>query len=86
MHHLKHETFPQLSRISGVVSASMLRRTTATGVEFLIVTTWQSMQAIKPCAGETAHVAAVPPAVQAMMVAYDPEVTHDDIVETYLPA
>jgi heme-degrading monooxygenase HmoA len=83
--HLTSETFPQLSRIEGFVSASILRRPTAKGVEFLIVTTWQSMDAIKEFAGDAAHLAVVPERVQAMMVEYDREVTHYEIANTYRP-
>ena len=49
--HLQLETFPELSRIPGFVSASILRRPTSNGVEFLIVTTWESMDAIRLFAG-----------------------------------
>jgi heme-degrading monooxygenase HmoA len=85
INHLKNETFPQLSRIGGFIGASILRRPTAKGEEFLIVTTWRSMEAIQQFAGKSAHIAVVPPAVQAMMVEYDKEVTHYEIADTYLP-
>jgi heme-degrading monooxygenase HmoA len=85
VHHLEHETFPQLSGIDGFVSASILRRDTDAGVEFLIVTTWRSMEAIRQFAGEAVEVAVVPPAVRAMMVEYDQEVAHYEVVGTYRP-
>ena len=81
--HLQHETFPELSRITGFVSASILRRLTSKGVEFLIVTTWESMDAIRHFAGESVDTAVVPPVVQAMMVEYDHEVSHYEIADTY---
>jgi heme-degrading monooxygenase HmoA len=84
--HLQHDTFPHVSRISGFVSASILRRSTEAGVEFVIVTTWQSMDAIRQFSGEAAEVAVVPPAVQAMMLEYDTTVAHYQVVETYRPA
>jgi heme-degrading monooxygenase HmoA len=83
--HLQHDTFPQLSRILGFVSASILRRPAASGVEFLVVTTWQSMDAIRQFAGDAPEVAVVPPAVLAMMVEHDATVAHYQIVETYRP-
>ena len=83
--HLQQEVFPRLARIDGFVSASILRRETARGVEFLIVTTWESMDAIRQFAGEPVHVAVVPPAAQAMMVEYDREVAHYEIADTYRP-
>ena len=81
--HLTTETFPQLSRIDGFVSASILRRPTTKGVEYLIVTTWQSMDAIRQFAGDAADLAVVPERVQAMMVEYDREVAHYEVANTY---
>ena len=43
------------------------------------------MEAIQQFAGKSAHIAVVPPAVQAIMVEYDKEVTHYEIADTYLP-
>jgi heme-degrading monooxygenase HmoA len=80
VNHLRHETFPKLSNIGGFIGASILRRATDRGTEFLIVTTWRSMEAIRQFAGEAAHVAVVPPVVQAMMVEYDKEVVHYEVV------
>ena len=85
LRHLQNDTFPQLSQIAGFVSATILRRTIAQGVEFVIVTKWQSMAAISQFAGESEHLAVVPPAVQAMMIEYDAMVAHYEIVDTYRP-
>ncbi len=81
--HLRSETFPQLARIEGFISASILRRSVRQGTEFLIVTTWQSIEAIRRFAGESASTAVVPPSVQAMMIDYDREVVHYEVVEEY---
>jgi heme-degrading monooxygenase HmoA len=81
--HLRQDTFPKLSEIDGFISASILRRPTDQGVEFLIITRWQSMEAIRQFAGDQAHIAVVPAAVQAMMVKYDREVTHYEVVDRY---
>jgi heme-degrading monooxygenase HmoA len=83
--HLQEETFPKLSEIDGFVYASILKRETEQGTEFLIVTHWQTMDAIREFAGETTHIAVVPPVVQEMMVEYDQEVAHYEIVEEYVP-
>lgn len=83
--HLQNETFPKLVRIEGFIKASILRRPIGEGTEFLIVTTWQSIEAIRNFAGESATTAVVPASVQAMMVEYDREVAHYEIVEEYSP-
>jgi len=83
--HLKSETFPQLALIPGFIAASILQRTTDDGIEFLIVTTWESLESIQKFAGQSAQLAVVPPAVQAMMVDYDKEVVHYELAATYQP-
>jgi len=85
IHHLRSDTFPELARIEGFIKASILRRPVGEGTEFLIVTIWQSIEAIHKFAGESANTAVVPPSVQAMMVDYDREVAHYEIVEEYSP-
>jgi heme-degrading monooxygenase HmoA len=79
--HLKTETFPAIAKIPGFVGAAILRRAVTGGVEFRIVTTWESLAAIREFAGESAEVAVVPEKVQAMMVSYDRVVSHYEIVE-----
>jgi heme-degrading monooxygenase HmoA len=77
--HLRQETFPKLKEIPGFVSASILRRSVPNGVEFLIVTTWESIDAIQGFAGTDVGTAVVPPRVQEMMVEYDNRVRHYQI-------
>jgi heme-degrading monooxygenase HmoA len=79
--HLRRDTFPQLERIPGFVDATILRRAVARGVEFLIITRWQSLDAIRGFAGADAETAVVPQNVQRMMLEYDRRVAHYEIVE-----
>ena len=77
--HLQRETFPAIRRLPGFVSASILRRPVPQGVEFLIVTTWDSLDAIRALAGDDVERAVVPEAVQAMMIQYDRTVRHFEV-------
>jgi heme-degrading monooxygenase HmoA len=79
--HFWRDTFPQLSTIPGFIHATILKRLVDEGVEFLIVTDWASMDAIKQFAGENPSAAVVPPAVQNMMVRFDSQVIHYETVE-----
>jgi heme-degrading monooxygenase HmoA len=79
--HLRAETFPQLSKMTGFVDARILRRRTRGGVEFLIVTQWESLTAIQQFAGENVEHAVVPESVQAMMLDYDRTVRHYDVLD-----
>jgi len=78
--HLRSDTFPKLSEIGGFISASILRRTVRQGTEFLIITVWESIEAIERFASATADVAVVPEVVQAMMIEYDRIVRHYEVV------
>jgi len=81
--HLQRETFPAIREIDGFIDASILNRATESGVEFLVVTRWRSMDAIRHFAGESTNVAVVPMAVQAMMVEYDKRVEHYEVVDEF---
>lgn len=78
--HLNRETFPQLRRIAGFHSASILRRDVSVGVEFRIVTEWQSLDAIRTFAGENPEEAVVPDEVKKMMISFDRHVAHYEVV------
>jgi len=71
--HLQNDTFPRLSRILRFVSASILRKHTARGVEFIVLITWQSMDAIRQFAGETIDMAVVPQTARS----HDGRLRHD---------
>jgi len=79
--HLRRETFPAIGKLAGFKSASILRREVPEGVEFLIVTTWHSLDAIRAFAGANIEVAVVPEKAQAMMIDYDRVVRHYEVVE-----
>jgi heme-degrading monooxygenase HmoA len=79
--HLRGETFPQLERIPGFMDATILRRSVERGVEFLVVTRWQSLRAIQAFAGADAEVAVLPEKVDRMMLEYDRRARHYEVVE-----
>ena len=79
--HLRTETFPALRKIPGFVDATILTRPFGHGVEFLIVTTWESIDAIATFAGGDPVVAVLPAKAAAMMIEYDRRVRHFEVVE-----
>ena len=78
--HLLRHTFPALREIPGFVDASILSRVVANGVEFLIVTRWDSLEAITQFAGSDPETAVVPVEVVAMMLEYDRRVKHFEVI------
>ena len=78
--HLQTETFPAIRKLPGFISSSILRRPVPEGVEFLIVTSWASVEAIRAFAGENSETAVVPQQVHNMMVDYDRVVLHYEVL------
>lgn len=79
--HLRDETFPAIARLPGFVGASILRRDLPDGVEFLVVTRWDSLDSIRAFAGDDINVAVVPRHVQDMMADFDRTVSHYEVVQ-----
>jgi heme-degrading monooxygenase HmoA len=78
--HLRSETFPALQKIPGFVNASILSRPFGAGIEFVIVTNWDSMEAIVKFAGSDPETAVVPDKAAAMMIEYDRRVRHFEVI------
>jgi len=78
--HLREETFPAIERLPGFVGSAILRRAVPEGVEFLVVTHWESLEAIRAFAGEAVEAAVVPQVVRDMMLDYDHSVRHYEVV------
>jgi heme-degrading monooxygenase HmoA len=79
--HLRTETFPTVRKLPGFVSASVLSRRLDNGIEFLIVTQWESLDAIARFAGADLETAVVPAKAAAMMIEYDRRVRHFEVIE-----
>jgi heme-degrading monooxygenase HmoA len=79
--HLLRETLPALGKIDGFVDVAILTRRVETGVEFLVITRWASMDAIATFAGSDVEAAVVPGKVRQMMIEYDAGVKHYEVVK-----
>jgi hypothetical protein len=78
--HLRTDTFPALARLAGFIEASIQRRELASGTEFLVVTTWASLDSIRAFAGADIELPVVPAVVQDMMIDYDRSARHYQVV------
>jgi hypothetical protein len=79
--HLRTDTFPALRALPGFAGASILSRSFAAGIEFLVVTQWRALDDIARFSGPDLEAAVVPPAVAHMMIEYDRRVRHYQVVE-----
>jgi heme-degrading monooxygenase HmoA len=74
--HLEKTVFPNLAKTEGLRNSYYLKRPVKEGVEFLIVTEWDSVEAIKTFAGKDYDKSVVDPYAKEMMVSYDKNVRH----------
>jgi heme-degrading monooxygenase HmoA len=77
--HLQHATLPSLRRIDGHEGAFVLRREEEGEVEFVVLTLWRSLDAVRTFAGERYETAVVPPDAQRVLERYDDRVSHYDV-------
>ena len=78
--HLYDDVVPVLGDIPGYQGIQILRRDTDDGeVEFIVWTTWTSMEAIRQFAGEEPEVAVVAPAARALLARWNERVHHYEV-------
>lgn len=78
--HLQTSVLPELRQIDGFQEVFLMRKDTSDAVEFVVLTMWESMDAIRKFAGENAEVAVVAPAAQVLFREFDSTVKHFEIV------
>ena len=78
--HLETSVLPELRQIDGFQGVQLLRQDSTETVEFIVLTFWESMDAIRKFAGEDAEVAVVAPAAQPLFREYDSRVKHLQVV------
>ncbi len=76
------KVFPALGAIEGHRGAYLLRRALGGATELVVLTLWQSMEAVRRFAGAHAEKAVVEPEARAMLTSFDDSVTHFEIVHS----
>jgi heme-degrading monooxygenase HmoA len=74
--HLRNDIFPALRKMDGFAGATASSRDVDDGVEFRVITTWTSREAIERFTGGDITTAVIAPDAKAMMVRYDEHATH----------
>lgn len=80
--HASSHVFPALGAIDGYRGAYLLRRALTDAIEFVVLTLWASMDAVRRFAGSEPEKAVVDPEAQAVLIDFDKFVTHFEIVES----
>ena len=74
--HFREKVVPELRKLPGFLGAHLARRQLGDQIEFLILTRWQSMDAIRGFAGADHDKAVVEPGAIAALVEFDRAVQH----------
>jgi heme-degrading monooxygenase HmoA len=80
--HFRERVISELRDVPGFMGAQLSRRDVDGGVEFLVLTQWQSMDAIRGFAGTEVDKAVVEAGAAAALVEFDERVRHYEVVET----
>jgi uncharacterized protein YciI/heme-degrading monooxygenase HmoA len=84
-HYIRHVTrtvLPKLRRVEGQRGAYLLRRNISGASEFVVLTLWDSMEAVRRFAGDQPDKAVVEPEARAVLNGFDEFVTHFEVVTT----
>jgi heme-degrading monooxygenase HmoA len=79
--HFRNNVVPELRRIDGFLGARLLRRKLENQIEFVVLTRWASLDAIKAFAGQDIDQAVVEPGAIAALTDYDREVRHYEMLQ-----
>jgi heme-degrading monooxygenase HmoA len=79
---LRDEMFPSMRRVDGFEGAHLLRRVTAEETEFITITLFASLDAVRRFAGEDYETAVLHPQAHALLSRYDRKSVHYEIRAT----
>ena len=89
-HHFREMVEPELRQLDGFLGAHLIQRLVGDQIEFVVLTRWQSMDAIRDFAGETIEEAKVEAGAVGALESYDDTVRHyeilDEVTVTLAPA
>ena len=78
--HFNDDVLPTLRGIAGFLGATLGRRALGKGVEFVVLTRWESMVAIHAFAGTDCEKSVVDPDAAAMLTSFDADVQHYEVI------
>jgi heme-degrading monooxygenase HmoA len=84
--HFRTNVVAELRSVDGFLGATLVRQVRPDEIEFLVITRWRSMDAIRGFAGDAVGRAVVEPGAIAALLSYDDFVEHFEVVEEVAPA
>ena len=79
--HFRERVVPELRGVAGFVGAKLCRRQIGDRVEFLVLTRWRSMEAVRAFAGPSPERAVVEPGAVAALIDFDETARHYEVIE-----
>lgn len=79
--HFRDSVVPELRKLPGFIGAHLARRPYGDMIEYLVLTRWQSMDAVRRFAGADPSKAVVEPGAVAALVEFDSDVQHYEVIE-----
>jgi heme-degrading monooxygenase HmoA len=83
--HFRSKVVPELRLLDGFIGAHLARRSHAGGFEYLVLTRWRSLEAVRGFAGADVDKAIVEPGAVAALDQFDASVQHYEIIEEVDP-
>jgi heme-degrading monooxygenase HmoA len=80
--HFRESVAPELKNIPGFLGADLCRSLVGDRIEFLVLSRWRSMEAIRAFAGDKPDKAVVEPGAIAALEEFDDFVRHYETLET----
>ena len=78
--HLLETVRPKLAQLPGFRSLYLLRHQGMEEIEFLVLTFWDSMDAVRAFAGNQPELAVVEPEARAALLRFDSTVAHYEVL------
>ena len=79
--HFRTQVMPELSHIPGFLGAHLIKRPLDGGIEFVVLSRWESPAAIRGFAGDDIGRAIVEPGAAAALVDFDSTAQHYEVIE-----
>jgi heme-degrading monooxygenase HmoA len=76
---LRREVLPGIDRIRGFKGVYLLRKESGGGVEYVTLTLWESLDAVRAFAGEDYEAAVVPLAARRLLSRFDDRSEHYEV-------
>jgi heme-degrading monooxygenase HmoA len=79
--HFRDRVLPELRQLPGFIGAHLSQRSLGERIEFMVLTRWKDLEAIRAFAGGEIDSAVVEPGAVAALIDFDATVQHYDVIE-----